>query len=663
MSLIDHKGAKTKIIATLGNPKTINDKGKESKYGTYKNGVYDENRDKAEEVTIESLVELFVRNHADLIRMNVAHYETDDVRADFLELKDAILKVERRLAGSLGERRIGLLVDLPGPKIRFQNEFRLPSERLTVLFDEGEPVPEDSEEAKGLLSEAAHRSVRINLGMKPFATAAPGVMRRILDEVRDRLESHPKQPLLAFIGDADCTLEVLPEEREAELLCKVIHDGTGGKPLTGQKGFTIRGIQKPIPAFTEEDKEKLRILLAADAESEDRVLTHVGISFCQTFDDVRRALDCMLRPHRGSKVPKDLEAAMLKLPDLIAKIETEEGLKNIDGILDFADGVMVARGDLALEMETVEVPAAAKRIIRCANNRGKTVIMATQMLESMQDNLECSRPEAFDVFNAVFDGVDATMLSGETSSGKYPALAIRKMRRLALEADDYMSKLDENHSHVDKYYQEFTDPNRRKEIDERWSWLVEHYAKQRTAGHISKEEFDLVVQFLLLKRERLNDQDSTDRITHAACTMAADVNVEGLVAPTKSGRTAQMLARFRPPRLISAQPDSPYTARKLSIVWGTTVAGIVPTSKRMKLDQLMKASAKHLHELRDKAIVFICGTPIGKVGSSNVLLRTKTKVPPSGAGKSKSGKNAPTKRRSVPGSNARYVTKRSRKAK
>jgi pyruvate kinase len=658
MSLVELEGAKTKIIATLGNPKTIYDKktGKVSSlYGTYKNGVYDENRVQVGEVTIESLVEGFIRNHADLIRMNVAHHKTEEVKRDFLELKDAILKVERRLAGFLGERRVGVLVDLPGPKIRFQNKFRLPKEYLTVLFDDGKPFPEGSKKAKGLLTAATERSVRINLGMEPFASAAPGATKKILDEVRHRLmSSDTKNPLLAFIGDTECTLEVLEVEGDAQLRCKVIHDGTGGKPLSGQKGFTIRGIKKPIAAFTDEDEEKLALVLAADAESEDRVLTHVGISFCQTFDDVRRALDCMLRQHGGSRVPKNIEAAMLELPDLIAKIETKEGLDNIEEILDFADGVMVARGDLALEMETVEVPAAAKSIIRSANNRGKTVIMATQMLESMQNNLECSRPEAFDVFNAVVDGVDAVMLSGETSSGKYPALAIRKMRRLALEADDYMSKLDENHSHVDKYYQEFTDPNRRKEIQERWMWLVDHYTKQHGVGDISQEQLDNVEHFLALKWARLNDQDSTDRITHAACTMAADVNVEGLVAPTKSGRTARMLARFRPPRLISAQPDSPYTARKLSIVWGTTVAGIVPTWEGMEVDELMEASWKHLDDLLDKAIVFICGTPIGKVGASNVLLRTI--VPQSDAESLKSSKKARTKRRAPSRSNAKRST-------
>jgi pyruvate kinase len=567
--------------------------------------------------------------------------------------------VERRLAGSLGARRVGVLVDLPGPKIRFQNKFRLPDEYLRVLFDDGKSVPKGSARVKGLLTATTDRSVRINLGMQSFARAAPpGATTQILDDVRDRLAVRDKKnPLLAFIGDTECTLEVLDVVGDAQLLCRVVHDGTKGIPLTGQKGFTIRGIKKPIPAFTQEDEKKLGIVLAADAESEDRVLTHVGISFCQTRDDVRRALNCMLRQRKSRRVPKDLEAAMLELPDLIAKIETKEGWENIERILDFADGVMVARGDLALKMETVEVPAAAKSIIRSANNRGKTVIMATQMLESMQNNLECSRPEAFDVFNAVVDGVDAVMLSGETSSGKFPALAIQKMRRLALEGETYLSEHDKNHSHVDKYYQEFTDPKRREEIQERWKDLVIDYKLQAAGGQISPKESRIVEQLLELKQTRLNDQDSTDRITHAACTMAGDANVEGLVAPTKSGRSARMLARFRPPKLISALPDSAYTARKLSIVWGTTVAGIVPTEEGMEVDDLVDTSWKHLDDLQDKAIVFICGTPIGKVGTSNVLLRTKVTL-----SRAKPGKRVPAKRRSTR-SNAKRSTKRSRKAK
>lgn len=624
MSIVVQEGARTKIIATMGDPAPLKDNQGNliSQYGTYKSGVCDIERSPVKRPTIESLVEMFIRNHADLIRMNAAHHPVEKVREDFLELKAAILKVEQRLGHLIGERHIGVLVDLPGPKIRFQNRFRLPEEYLTILFDDGEPVAEDSEAGRALTTPTKNRSVRINLGDTPFVVADPAAADKILDEVRDRLSVRTaRNPLLAFIGDTECTLEV---ERVVDrgLRCKVLHDGTNGKPLGNKKGFTIRGIKKPIVAFTAEDADKLRKVLAADALRGDKVLTHVGISFCQSADDVRRAINCMILQRGGGKLPKDIGTTMLDLPDLIAKIETQEGLSNIEEILDFADGVMVARGDLALEMETVEVPAAAKKIIRSANMRSKTVIMATQMLESMQKNLECSRPEAFDVFNAVVDGVDALMLSGETSSGKYPALAIQKMRRLATEAEEYLNRLDEGNLHMDRYYEEFADPARRQAIQHRWEKELLSSVKHSTKGEISKDEWHIVEQLLTSKQERLNDQDSTDRITHAACTMAADGAVKALVAPTKSGRTARMLARFRPPKFIFAVPHNSYTARKLAIVWGTTIAGIVSTRRDMEVSDLMAASWKRLGHLAGSTIVFICGTPIGQVGTSNLLSRT-----------------------------------------
>ena len=174
----------------------------------------------------------------------------------------------------------------------------------------------------------------------------------------------------------------------------------------------------------------------------NRILSHIGISFCQSRDDAREVLQHVIQCVKSNlKLPKDeLGDYLVEAPLLIAKIETEEGVKNIDQILDIADGAMIARGDLAVEIETTDVPAKSKEIIASCNLRGKPVIMATQMLESMKETIECTRPEATDVFDAVVDNVDALMLSGETSSGKYPAHAIEKMRALAKSAENYINE-------------------------------------------------------------------------------------------------------------------------------------------------------------------------------------------------------------------------------
>jgi pyruvate kinase len=588
--------------------------------------------------TLGEVVEAFIKSGADVIRMNVAHSRIDDVGDDFRNLKREILRAERRLAEDLGPRRIGVLVDLPGPKIRFQQEFVVPTNTLIVKFDPGEEGAAETE--NGLLQKCDERAVRINLGDVPFAKAVDSTeTHRILTEIQRLVNdaAHTKQKPLAFIGDNECTLEITEVDLDTRSVkCRVVHDATRGEAIGDRKGFTIRGVEINIPAFTEEDAEKLSAVLAADVEGAEspgyeRVLTHIGLSFCQTGHDVCRAIYFMLGEHYAwtlresglthqSMPPEFVVPALFWLPDIIAKIETRTGLENLEDILDYADGVMIARGDLALQMQTVEVPAAAKQIVDKAS-RGKTVIMATQMLESMRKNIECSRPEAFDVFNAVVDGVDAVMLSGETSVGRYPEHAIRKMRDLAAHAEGFQAERDPLVSHVDRYAAELTAPIR-EELRRRWSDIVTIAFTRYGARQCAPGEYFMVSEIFNDKQRRLAEQESTDRITHAACRMAADGQVKGIVAPTKSGRTVRMLARFRPPQWVFAEPHHEYPARKLSMVWGAWVSAVIPNADGMEVDHLMKLSWPYLQELRGQPIIFICGTPIGTVGTTNLLSRT-----------------------------------------
>jgi len=462
------------------------------------------------------------------------------------------------------------------------------------------------------------------LGDDPFGEADPQALGVILGATRERLRKRTStEPVLAFIGDNDATLEVEAVE-ETTLVCKVIADHTKGRPLSNHKGFTIRGIPKPISAFTDEDRDKLRTLLQVDCEGEEegRVLSHVGISFCQNREDVRKVLYFVAAILREKFPGHDFGWYLAEAPQLIAKIETEEGSNNIAEILDLADGVMVARGDLALEMKTVDIPRVSKDIVRHANLRGKTVIMATQMLESMRTSIECTRPEAVDVFNAVVDGVDALMLSGETSSGMYPSHAIAKMQELATKAEEFVSMSVPMDTYIEGYFRQLNDIRVRVETwKERWSTIRIVYAVLRGKNAIENDELVFMNNVADIKEERLRSQDSTDRISHAACTMAADSDVAAILSPTQSGRTARMLSRFRPRTWILAAPHSYFTARKLAIDWGVSVAAVIRIESDTTVRKLMEVSQSAIGHLKDRAVIFTCGLPLGKVGTTNLIYR------------------------------------------
>lgn len=614
---------RTKIIATLGDP-NLSDL---SDTGTYRQGLFDASRDRIREPSLQEVVDLLVVAGADVLRLNLAHVPTSGVAAKFKAVKTAVLSAEERFR----IRKLGLLADLPGPKIRFKSNFILPRERLSVGFWSGQEdlaSPEQSEPVE----RPNNSTVRLLLGHDPFGSAAPAATAAILEEVKSRLRSDSGRPLLAFVGDNEATLEV-KEVTDDLVVCQVLASKYEDDALTRQgigskRGFTIRGISKEIPAFTDEDKEKLSILLTVDHEGGEPLLSHVGISFCQTREDVRRALFHVVETLKG--VPayedKDLDEIFTYAPLLIAKIETDLGVNNTEEMLDLADGVMIARGDLALEMETVQLPEVSKNITSHANLRGKPVIIATQMLESMKTNIECSRPEAADVFNAVVDGADALLLSGETSSGRFPAIAIAKMRELALRAETFLSGEIAPDDLITSYFDRLMESTHRvKDWETRWETVASSYTKMKMSQkrELSQEEYHFIIDVCDIKAKRLRQQNSTDRISHAACTMAADEEVEALVSPTTSGRTARMLARFRPRVGVIALPHDTIVARKLQTSWGVrvlTVLGSPPD--RNDLHWLMSISAEHLMKAGyEGAIVFTCGTPLSRIGTTNMVQR------------------------------------------
>jgi pyruvate kinase len=334
-------------------------------------------------------------------------------------------------------------------------------------------------------------------------------------------------------------LEVVPPR----VVTRVVHGG----PLLSHKGLNLPGIRVSAPAIT--DKDAADIAFAITHE-----LDYLALSF------VRRAADLA---ELRSRVPRDLL--------IIAKIEKDAALTHIEEILRASDGVMVARGDLGVELPFEEVPIAQKRIIRLANQLGRPVITATQMLESMVDHPRPTRAEASDVANAILDGTDAVMLSAETAAGAYPRLAVDAMRRIITEIEAH-------------------------------------------PGAGSRDE----------ARPRRADRDrvlATEEAIAAATVAAARMLATPLVIViTKSGFTARIIASHRPGVPILALTDQPRTYRQLALVWGVIPHLIEHVASYEAVIPLARAAAvaHGLAQPGDRVLV-TAGVPFDVPGSTNLL--------------------------------------------
>jgi len=292
-----------------------------------------------------------------------------------------------------------------------------------------------------------------------------------------------------LLADGAIQLQVL-DKNKTDLRCRVIDGGA----LGSHKGINLPQTSLVIPALTEKDKTDLEFGLEAGVD-------FVALSFVRKSSDIQLVKEVMQT--RNSNVP------------IIAKIEKHEALQKIDAIIDAADGIMVARGDLAVETPLERVPLVQKSLIKKCNRAGKPVITATQMLKSMVDEPRPTRAEANDVANAVLDGTDAVMLSEETTIGKYPVQAVQVMDKILRTTETELKPRD-------------------------WLPTEIHQGKIATAAAVS----------------------------HAAVGIAQDLNVAAILTPTRSGATAKMVARYRPRVPIVALCHRPETYRALSLVWG-----------------------------------------------------------------------------------------------
>ena len=327
-----------------------------------------------------------------------------------------------------------------------------------------------------------------------------------------------------------------------DAICEVVIGGV----LSNRKSMSFPNKVMPGPFLSEQDKADLLFGISHDVD-------FVAASFVSTKDDVL-------------ELREFLDANGGKSIDIIAKIENRSGVDNVEQICEVCDGIMIARGDLGVEIPFVEVPAIQKLLISKCRMLGKRVITATEMLESMIYNPRPTRAEISDVANAVYDGSSAIMLSGESAAGNYPVEAVRNMAKIA----------------------------------------------EYTEQHTSYRERFLTSDFGI--------QNNLDAISHATCAMAIDVNAKGIVVCSVSGKTAMMVSRFRSPVDIIGMTTIPKVWRKLSLSWGVTP---VLTDEFPTMDVMfyyaMNSARKYLPVKRGDNVVLTGGPINGKSGNTNTI--------------------------------------------
>ncbi len=454
----------------------------------------------------EGVLRELVNAGMNVARLNTSHGDIEEHRAKIKRIK----KIREEMGVP-----IGILMDLAGPKIRTGY-----LERNEIELKEGQELIITVENVKG-----NERVISVNYEGLP-ADVKPG----------DRI----------LLADGAISLRVVETDGRKEIKTVVENGGV----ITHRRGVNVPGVElKGVSSVTERDEKFIKLGVEEGVDM-------FALSFVRKVDDVLLAKELIRKA--GGKQP------------VIAKIETLQALENLESIVEEADGVMVARGDLGVEIPLERVPIEQKRIISLANRLAKPVITATQMLESMVSSPRPTRAEATDVANAILDGTDAVMLSEETAIGKYPVEAVRYMSRIAEEAE--------------KTFEEY-----------------KNYA------------FDWFRSFSF-------SLDVSDAISHACWQLSEDLSAETIITFTSSGSTARRVARFRPRAKIIAPTPEESTYYFLSLVWGVVPITIEMT--RSTDEMIEKAISKALERRlvrKGERVIMTAGIPIGVPGTTNMI--------------------------------------------
>lgn len=439
--------------------------------------------------------------------MNVARCNfSHGIHEDHKKRMDMVKKIRKEV-----KKHVAILLDTKGPEVRVK-QFK----EGKITLKEGQLFSLTSDEVEGTEEKV---SVTYNRLYEDLETG----MKVLID---------------------DGLIEMRVEKVEqTNIVCRVINGGA----VSDNKGINIPEVNLSMPYLSDRDRDDILFGIAEDVD-------FIAASFVQKKDDIlqlRRLLD----KNGGDNIK------------IIAKIENMQGVENIDEIIEVSDGIMIARGDMGVEIPYEEVPVLQKMIIKKVYEVGKQVITATQMLESMIKNPRPTRAEATDIANAVYDGTSAIMLSGETAAGAYPVEAVRTMVRIA----------------------------------------------ERT-------ERDVDYRKRFFNHDRKANPDITDAICHATCTTAHDLNAKAIVTVTKSGNSARMISRYRPSSDIIGCATSEKVCRQLSLAWGVIPILIKEEKEVFDLfDRAIFAAEKMKLLEKGDLTVITAGVPIGVSGTTNMI--------------------------------------------
>ncbi|HFV7576265.1 TPA: pyruvate kinase [Staphylococcus aureus] len=451
----------------------------------------------------EEMIEKLINAGMNVARLNFSHGSHEEHKGRI----DTIRKVAKRL-----DKIVAILLDTKGPEIRTHN-----MKDGIIELERGNEVIVSMNEVEGT--------------PEKFSVTYENLINDV------QVGSY------ILLDDGLIELQVKDiDHAKKEVKCDILNSGE----LKNKKGVNLPGVRVSLPGITEKDAEDIRFGIKENVD-------FIAASF------VRRPSDVL-------EIREILEEQKANI-SVFPKIENQEGIDNIAEILEVSDGLMVARGDMGVEIPPEKVPMVQKDLIRQCNKLGKPVITATQMLDSMQRNPRATRAEASDVANAIYDGTDAVMLSGETAAGLYPEEAVKTMRNIAVSAE-----------------------------------AAQDYKK------------------LLSDRTKLVETSLVNAIGISVAHTALNLNVKAIVAATESGSTARTISKYRPHSDIIAVTPSEGTARQCSIVWG--VQPVVKKGRKSTDALLNNAVATAVETGRvsnGDLIIITAGVPTGETGTTNMM--------------------------------------------